>query len=66
MLRGVNSTRGTVHVASLCKRRNVDIIRSSWLFDNIRQSEVDQGRPSLLLPLEPRHDILFLLDEGYY
>lgn len=45
----------TVHVASLCKRRNVDIIRPSWLLDNIRQSEADQGRPSLLLPLEPRH-----------
>ncbi|KAF6231831.1 hypothetical protein HO173_009914 [Letharia columbiana] len=45
----------TVHVASLCKRRSVDIIKSSWVFDNIRQSEADQGRPTLLLPLEPRH-----------
>ena len=45
---------GTVHVASLCKRRNVDVIKPSWVFDNIRQSEADQGRPLLLLPLEPR------------
>ena len=55
-IRGANGTQGTVHVASFCKRRNVNIIRSLWLFDNIRQSEADQGRPSLLLPLEPRQD----------
>lgn len=54
LLRDAKGIQGTVHVASLCKRRGTDIIRSSWLFDNIRQSEADQGRPSLLLPLEPR------------
>ena len=45
----------TVQVASAVKRGNIDIVRSSWLFDNIRQSEADGDRPKLLLPFEPRH-----------
>lgn len=54
----------TVHVASLCKRRNVDITKSSWIFDNIRQNEADSGRMSLLLPLEPRWDAKLFLAKG--
>ncbi|KAL9103088.1 MAG: hypothetical protein Q9163_001828 [Psora crenata] len=45
----------TVHVASAVKRGNVGIVRSCWLFDNIRQSELEGNRPALLLPFEPRH-----------
>jgi DNA ligase-4 len=45
----------TISVAASCKRGNVDIVRSSWLFDNIIQSEADVVRPTLILPLEPRH-----------
>lgn len=45
----------TVHVAAAIKRGNVDIVRPSWLFDNIKQNEVERDRPMLILPLEPRH-----------
>ncbi|KAL9128936.1 MAG: hypothetical protein Q9217_002490 [Psora testacea] len=45
----------TVQVASAVKRGDIDIIRSSWLLDNIRQREADGDRPKLLLPFEPRH-----------
>ena len=45
----------TVQVASAAKRGNVNIVRSSWLFDNLRQSEIDVDRPLLLLPFEPKH-----------
>lgn len=45
---------GLVKVASLRKRSDTDIIRPSWIFDNIRQSESDRNLPRLLLPLEPR------------
>jgi len=45
----------TVHVAASIKRAKTDIIRPSWLFDNITQSEVDGDRPALTLPLEPKH-----------
>ena len=45
----------TVHVAASIKRADTNIIRPSWLFDNITQNEVDGDRPTRLLPLEPRH-----------
>lgn len=45
----------TVHVASAIKRGDVDIVRPSWLFDNIKQSEMARDRPTLILPFEPRH-----------
>ncbi len=45
----------TVHVAASIKRAMTDIIRPSWLFDNITQSEADVDRPSLILPLESKH-----------
>ncbi|KAL4948821.1 ATP dependent DNA ligase domain-containing protein [Aspergillus filifer] len=47
--------RRTVKVASLQKSREVDIIRPSWIFDCIKQSEIDAGLPDLILPLEPKH-----------
>ena len=53
----------TVHVASAMKRGQVDIVKSSWLFDNIRQSEADGDRPKLLLPFEPRH-VFFAKEES--
>ena len=52
----------TVHVASAIKRGNVDIIRSSWLFDTIGQSETDGDRPTLLLPFERKHVIFSKVD----
>lgn len=48
-------TVGTVPVASLIKRGEVDITRSSWILDCIQQTASDGGRPRMLLPLEPRH-----------
>ncbi|MCJ1396834.1 DNA ligase (ATP) [Xylographa trunciseda] len=51
-----------VKVAALEKFGKLDIIRPSWLLDCIRQSEVDSGRPRLLLPLEPAH-LFSALDE---
>jgi len=45
----------TVHVAASIKRANIDIIRPSWIFDNITQSQADADRPSLILPLERKH-----------
>ncbi|KAK3066403.1 DNA ligase (ATP) [Teratosphaeriaceae sp. CCFEE 6253] len=59
--------RKLVKVASVQKRDERNIIRPCWLFDCIQQSELDIGRPSLLLPLEPYH--LFhtiAVDEGRY
>ncbi|KAK4546340.1 DNA ligase (ATP) [Oleoguttula mirabilis] len=47
--------RNLVKVASLQKRDERNMIRPSWLFDCVRQSELDIGRPSLLLPFEPHH-----------
>ncbi|KAK5011484.1 hypothetical protein LTR28_001693 [Elasticomyces elasticus] len=46
-----------VKVASLVKRGERNVIRSSWILDCIAQNEVDArfGRPSLLLPFEPQH-----------
>ncbi|KAI9852197.1 MAG: DNA ligase (ATP) [Thelocarpon superellum] len=46
--------RRSVKVASLQKLGTKDIIHASWLFDCITQHEVDRGRPTLLLSLEPR------------
>ncbi|KAK0945334.1 DNA ligase (ATP) [Friedmanniomyces endolithicus] len=47
--------RKLVKVASVQKRDEKNLIRPCWLFDCIRQSEIDIGRPGLLLPLEPHH-----------
>lgn len=47
--------RRTVKVASLQKSARDDIIRPNWLFDCIKQNEIDRHLSSYLLPLEPRH-----------
>lgn len=48
--------RKLVKVASLIKRDERNIVRPSWLYDCVRQGELDLGRPGLLLPFEPvRH-----------
>lgn len=57
----------TVHVAASIKRANTDIIRSSWLFDNITQGETDSldNRPALILNPEPKH-MFFTTSESEY
>ncbi|KXT05457.1 hypothetical protein AC578_11096 [Pseudocercospora eumusae] len=47
--------RNVVKVASVKKSDTRNIIKPSWLLDCIKQSELDVGRPTLLLPLEPHH-----------
>ncbi len=47
--------RNLVKVASLQKRDQRNLIRPSWLLDCIKQAEIDNGRPSFLVPLEPEH-----------
>ncbi|EME48158.1 hypothetical protein DOTSEDRAFT_60502 [Dothistroma septosporum NZE10] len=49
------SDRKVIKVASIVKRDNRNIVRPSWLFDCVKQSEADFGRPRLLLPFEPHH-----------
>ncbi|KAJ9663299.1 DNA ligase (ATP) [Coniosporium apollinis] len=52
-----------VPVVSMQKSANRSIVRPSWLFDCIRQSEADLNQPSLLLPYEPNHMFWTLPDE---
>ncbi|KAL8683759.1 MAG: hypothetical protein Q9186_000245 [Xanthomendoza sp. 1 TL-2023] len=52
----------TVKVAGLVKNNATDIVRPSWIFDCIRQAESEWGKPTFLLPLEPRH--LFATFDG--
>lgn len=47
--------RNLVKVASLQKRDERCIIRPSWLYDCVKQSEFDVGRSGFLLPFEPQH-----------
>ncbi|KAL8985509.1 MAG: hypothetical protein Q9205_000825 [Flavoplaca limonia] len=54
--------RRTVQVASAIKTGGVDIIRPSWIFDCIKQAEVEKEKPTFLLPLEPQH--LFATFDG--
>ena len=54
--------RRTVQVASAIKTCGVDIIRPSWIFDCIKQAEVEREKPTCLLPLEPQH--LFATFDG--
>lgn len=42
-------------VVSVMKSGIVDIIRPSWILDNISQNELDGDRPNVILPLEPRY-----------
>ncbi|KAL8842164.1 MAG: hypothetical protein Q9176_002857 [Flavoplaca citrina] len=54
--------RRMVQVASAIKTGGVDIIRPSWIFDCIKQAEVEKEKPTFLLPLEPQH--LFATFDG--
>ena len=47
--------RKLVKVASLQKKDQRNLVRPSWLVDCVKQSELDAGRPSFLLPFEPQH-----------
>lgn len=49
--------REPVSVSGLKKQGSKSIIRPSWLFDCIKQAEIDLqlGRTAILLPYEPRH-----------
>ncbi|KAK5167703.1 DNA ligase (ATP) [Saxophila tyrrhenica] len=47
--------RNLVKVASLKKKDQQNLVRPSWLLDCVKQSEIDIGRPSYLLPFEPQH-----------
>lgn len=47
--------RNLVKVASISKRDQRNLVRSSWLYDCVRQSQTDGARSNLLLPFEPRH-----------
>jgi DNA ligase 4 len=47
--------KNVVKVASLIKSASMNIVKPVWLFDSLRQSKVDVGKPSSLLPLEKRH-----------
>ncbi|KAL8768931.1 MAG: hypothetical protein Q9209_004986 [Squamulea sp. 1 TL-2023] len=47
--------RRTVKVAAQIKAGDVDVVRPSWIFDCIKQAEVERENPTFLLPLEPRH-----------
>jgi len=57
--------RRTVKVASLQKRGEENIIHSNWLFDCIKQDEIDTrgGLPEYLVPLEPRHMFFTKVDQ---
>lgn len=45
----------SVKVTSAIKRGDTDIVQPRWLFDCIKQAEIDGNRPRLLLPFEPEH-----------
>ncbi|KAL8952821.1 MAG: hypothetical protein Q9222_001293 [Ikaeria aurantiellina] len=47
--------RNTIKVAAMTKTGEVNIIRPVWIFDCIRQADLEKGKASLLLPVEPRH-----------
>lgn len=51
----VIADRNLVKVASLQKKDQRNLVRPQWLVDCVKQSEIDVGRPSLLLPFEPHH-----------
>ncbi|KAI4210026.1 MAG: hypothetical protein LQ351_007076 [Letrouitia transgressa] len=47
--------RNNVKVASVIKQGGTSIVRPLWIFDCLRQAEIDASRPIFPLPLEPRH-----------
>jgi DNA ligase-4 len=63
----VVADRNVVKVASIKKSDARNIIKPSWLLDCVKQSEIDLGRPTLLLPLEPHHiEYTVTADEGKF
>ncbi|KAF2502148.1 ATP-dependent DNA ligase [Lophium mytilinum] len=52
--------RNLVKVTVLEKHGKYNLIRPIWIFDCIKQAEIDSGRASLLLPFEPNRHMLFL------
>ncbi len=42
-------------VASAKKRDDVDIVKPTWLFDNMMQSQADWNKSNLILRLEPEY-----------
>jgi DNA ligase-4 len=52
--------RNLVKVAVLEKHGKYNLVRPVWLFDCIKQAEIDAGRANLLLPFEPGRHMLFL------
>lgn len=55
--------RKLVKVASMMKAGKHSIVRPSWLFDCIKQSQADIGRPTHLLPHEPQHMFSTIADD---
>ncbi|KAK2790473.1 DNA ligase (ATP) [Emmonsiellopsis sp. PD_33] len=55
--------RRTVKVASLQKSAKENVIRPSWLFDCLKQNEIDSGLPDYLVPLEPKHMFFTTADQ---
>ena len=47
--------REPIKVRSIKKEGKMNIVRPSWLFDCIKQSETDLERPPFVLPMEPNH-----------
>ena len=46
--------REPIKVRSIKKESKKSIVRPSWIFDCIKQGEIDVGRPAFVLPMEPR------------
>jgi DNA ligase 4 len=49
----ISETRN-LKASSIQKAGKLNIVKPLWLFDCIYQSRIDDGRPSLLLPFEPK------------
>ncbi|KAL8708443.1 MAG: hypothetical protein Q9220_006667 [cf. Caloplaca sp. 1 TL-2023] len=47
--------RNTIKVAAMTRAGEANVIRPIWIFDCIRQANLEKGKADLVLPLEPRH-----------
>lgn len=47
--------RSTLKVSSIMKEGKLNIVKPTWVFDCIEQTERDGDRPTYLLPFEPGH-----------
>jgi DNA ligase-4 len=56
--------RRTVKVASLEKRGETNLVRPSWLFDCISQSQIDFAKalPEMIVPLETERHLFFIAE----